>query len=139
MTKIPETRPGYFITNQSEESHVPCTPHPKCWGTNSQYSYCVCVCAQSLQSCLNLPMERSLPGLCVHGILPRIWEWVAMPSSREYSYTRDRTHASPTSPAWQADSLPTEPGALQINAVPSFITTPYLGKLALLCCGQANW
>ena len=41
------------------------------------------VCVLSLQSCLTLcnPMDCSLPGSCVHGILQaRILEWVAMPS-----------------------------------------------------------
>ena len=43
-----------------------------------------CVCAKSLQSCLTLcdPMDCSLPGSSVHGILQaRILDWVAMPSS----------------------------------------------------------
>ena len=42
-------------------------------------------CAKSLQSCLTLfdPIDCSLPGSSVHGILQaRILEWVAMPSSR---------------------------------------------------------
>ena len=31
-----------------------------------------------------LPMDCSLPGPSVHGILQaRIWDWVAMPSSRD--------------------------------------------------------
>ena len=39
------------------------------------------------------PMDRSLPGSSVHGILQaRILEWVAMPSSRGSSRPRDRTH-----------------------------------------------
>ena len=44
----------------------------------------VCVCAKSLQSHLTLcdPMDCSLPGSSVHGILQaRILEWVAVPSS----------------------------------------------------------
>ena len=50
-----------------------------------------------LQSCLTLcgPMDCSPPGSSVHGILQlRILEWVAMPSSRESSPPRDRTHVS---------------------------------------------
>ena len=42
----------------------------------------MCVRAKSLQSCLTLcdPMDYSLPGSSVHGILhARILEWVAMP------------------------------------------------------------
>ena len=48
-------------------------------------SLCACVCAKSLQSCLTLcdPMNCSLRGSSVHGILQaRMLEWVAMPSSR---------------------------------------------------------
>ena len=43
------------------------------------------VCMLSLQLCPTLcdPMDRSPPGLSVHGILQaRILEWVAMPFSR---------------------------------------------------------
>ena len=52
------------------------------------------VCAQSLQSCLTLcdPMDSSPTDSSVHGIvLARILEWVAIPSSRGSSQTRDRT------------------------------------------------
>ena len=47
-----------------------------------------CMRAKSLQSCLAFcnPMDCSLPGFSVHGILQaRILEWVAMPSSSESS------------------------------------------------------
>ena len=50
-----------------------------------------------LQSCLTLcdPMNCSLPGFSVHGILQaEILEWVAMPSSRDSSQPRDQTHIS---------------------------------------------
>ena len=53
-----------------------------------------CVCAKSLQLCLTLcdPMDCSLPGSSVHGILQaRLLEWVAMPASRGSSQPRDRT------------------------------------------------
>ena len=46
------------------------------------------VCAQSLQSSLTLcdPMDYSLPGSSVHGIIQaRILQWVAMPSSFKWS------------------------------------------------------
>ena len=52
---------------------------------------------KSLQSCLTLwyPMDCSLPGSSVHGILQaRILEWVAMPSSRGSSQPRDRNYSS---------------------------------------------
>ena len=60
------------------------------------------------QSCLTLcdPMDCSLPGSSVHGILQaRILEWAVMPSSRGSSRPRDQTQVS----ALQADSLPSEP------------------------------
>ena len=49
------------------------------------------------QSCLTLcdPMDCSLPGSSVHGILQgRIVEWVTVPFSRESSRPRDQTHVS---------------------------------------------
>ena len=57
----------------------------------------VCLCAKSLQLCPTLcdPMNCSLPGSSVHGILQeRILEWVAMSSSRGSSQTRDQTCVS---------------------------------------------
>ena len=57
----------------------------------------MCVCVLVAQSCLTLcnPMDRSLPGSSVHGILQaRILEWVAMPSSRRSSQPRDGTWVS---------------------------------------------
>ena len=50
-----------------------------------------------VQSCLTLcdPVDCSLPGSSVHGILQaRILEWVAMSSSRGSSRPRDGTHVS---------------------------------------------
>ena len=61
------------------------------------------------QSCPTLcdPLDCSLPGSSVHGILQaRILEWVAMPSSRGSSQPRDQTEVSST--LW-ADSVPSEP------------------------------
>ena len=56
---------------------------------------CVCMCTKSLQSFLTLcyPMDCSLPGSSVHGVLQeRILEWVAMSSSRGSSQSRDWIH-----------------------------------------------
>ena len=53
-----------------------------------------CLLAQSLQSCLPLcdPMDCSLPGSPVHGILQaRILEWAAMPSSGSHTGTGKHT------------------------------------------------
>ena len=57
-------------------------------------SVCVCVCSVA-QSCPTLcdPMDCCPPGSSVHEISQaRILEWVAMPSSRGSSRSRDRTH-----------------------------------------------
>ena len=56
--------------------------------------------AKSLQLCPTLwnPMDCSPPGSSVHGILQsRILEWVAMPSSRGSSPSRDWSHVSSVS------------------------------------------
>ena len=63
--------------------------------------------AQSLQSCSTLcdPMDHSLPGSSVHGILQaRILAWVAVPSSRGSSQPSE---IEPRSSTLQVDSLPT--------------------------------
>ena len=55
------------------------------------------MCAQSLQLCLTLcnTMDCSPPGFSVRGTLQaRILEWVAMPSSRGSSWSRDWTCVS---------------------------------------------
>ena len=55
------------------------------------------VCAKSLQSSPALcdPMDCSLPGSSICGILQAaILEWVTMPSTRESFQPRDRTHIS---------------------------------------------
>ena len=66
------------------------------------------------ESCLTLcdPMNCSLPGSSVHGILQaRMLEWIAisfdLPSLRI-------ERLSPMSPAFQADSLPTEPSDMLV-------------------------
>ena len=71
------------------------------------------MCAQLLQSCPALwdPIDCSLPGSSVHGILQAsILEWVSMPSSRGSGIPDPGIKpASLVSPALQAGSLPTEP------------------------------
>ena len=55
------------------------------------------------------PVDCSLPGSSVHGILQaRILEWVAMPSSGDLP-NQGIKPISPASPALQASSLSTEP------------------------------
>ena len=56
-----------------------------------------CVCVLVAQLCLTLrdPVDCSLPGSSVHGILQaRILEWVAIPFSRGSSWPRDWTRVS---------------------------------------------
>ena len=55
---------------------------------------CVCVCVQSCPTLCD-PMDFTLPGFSVHGILQaRIMKWVAIPFSRVSSWLRDGTHVS---------------------------------------------
>ena len=59
------------------------------------------------------PMDCSLPGSSVHGILQaRILVWVAVPFSRDLP----NPGMEPRSPALQADSLPSEPPGKPIEA-----------------------
>ena len=56
-----------------------------------------CVHAKLIQSCLTLcnPMDYSLPGYSVHGILQAgILAWAAIPFSRGSSQPRDQTQVS---------------------------------------------
>ena len=74
------------------------------------------------------PMDYSLPGSSVHGILQaRILEWVAMPSSRG--------SPQPRSPVLQADSLLSEPPGKPKNTG--------VGSLSLLhgnfLTQESNW
>jgi len=74
----------------------------KCWGKR----------AKSLQSRPTLcdPMDSSLPGSSVHGVLlARVLEWVVMPSSRGSSWPRDWTHVSLCLLHWHMGSLPWAP------------------------------
>ena len=70
---------------------------PVALGQDSTYIYiCIYICAvhtKSLQLCPTLcdPLDYSLPGSSVHGILQaRVLEWVSVPS-RGSSQSRDRT------------------------------------------------
>ena len=66
-----------------------------CFSFTSTVCVCVCVCVLSHVWLFCKPMDHSLPGSSVHGILQaRILEWVAMPSSRGSSQPRDATRGS---------------------------------------------
>ena len=78
-----------------------------CPGSRHSHLLIACVCVLVAQSCLTLcdPMNCSLPGFPVRGILQaRILEWTAIPFSRGSSPPRDQTLVS----SLQADSLPFE-------------------------------
>ena len=65
-----------------------------------------CVCAQAYSTLCN-PMDSSPPGSSVRWTLQtRILQWVAMPSSRGSSQTREWIHISYISLHWQAGYLP---------------------------------
>ena len=67
---------------------------------------CVCVCVLIAQSCPTLcnPMDYSLRGSSVHGILQaRVWSSLLSPGNLP------DLGIEPGSPALQADSLPSEP------------------------------
>ena len=59
------------------------------------FQVCACVVSHFSHAWLCVSMNSSLPGSSVHGILQaRILHWVAMPSSRESSQSKDWTCVS---------------------------------------------
>jgi len=79
-------RPSFFFSKREHWYLVVCV------------CVCVCVCLCSVaQLCPTLckPMDCSLPGSSIHGILPaRTLEWVAISYSRRSSQLKDQTHIS---------------------------------------------
>ena len=82
-------------------AHHPWELHVNCVSCSVVYMGSVCVFVSVsvlvIQSCLTLYdlMDCTQPGSSIHGILQtRILEWVAMPSSRRTSQSRDQTHVS---------------------------------------------
>ena len=92
LSQTPVTLPLYAVAAADLETGQYLSPRPR---EDLKWSLAVsCVPAKSLQWCLTLchPMDHSLPGFSVHGILQaRILEWVAMPSSRGSSRSRVQT------------------------------------------------
>ena len=82
-----------WLSKQNSDLSKHCTePLILLYWTFCYSHFNVCVPANLLQACLTLcdPMDYSLPGSSVHGILQaRILEWIAMPPSRESSRSRD--------------------------------------------------
>ena len=63
--------------------------------------------SEVIQSCPTLsdPVDCSLPGSCIHGILQaRILEWVAISFSKDLP----NPEIKPGSPALEADALPSD-------------------------------
>ena len=76
-------------------------------------SMSVCLVTQSHPT-LCSPMDCSLPGSSVHGILQaRILEWVAMPSSRGSSRPRNWTHISCIADRFFTTESPGKPADVQ--------------------------
>ena len=78
-------------------------------------------CAESLQLCPTLcnPMDCSLPGSSIHGILQAsILEWVAMPSFRGSSRPHGSTLHLLCPLHWQVGSLPLAPPAKPKRYIP---------------------
>ena len=148
MIKIPETSPCYLTTNQSEESHVPCNRYPAmppvlplkafsdspCWVWVFKHELPILLAWKwkhlVTQLCPTLcdPMDCSLPGSSVHGILQaRILEWAAISFSRGASWPRDWTWVSFIAgrffAIWATREAPLLAWCYSIKAVLSFITT----------------
>ena len=115
--QTPETMRTPDGSHQQPEEQ-PAPPWAELWETAREGAPDRHVRAQSHQSYLTLwdPMDCSPPGSSVHGILQaRILEWVAVPSSRGFSWPRDWTCISmspalagrffTTSATWEAPCL----------------------------------
>ena len=113
--------PGILQTNLQGPSHRHVFP-PESWAgcltllmENSKSFAGICCCCSVAKSCPTLsdPMDCSLPGSSVHGIIQaKILEWVAILSSRGHLLNPGM---EPASPAWQAGSL--QPSHLESPSV----------------------
>ena len=99
-----------------------------------QYSLCVCLAAQSCPAFCDPMDSSSLPVSSVHGILGKILECVATPSSRGSSQPRDRTQVSCI-----AGGFCTIRGTREALRVLSFWAKVGLHLLAFLCWWVSLW
>ena len=86
-----------FLVMAWMSHHSQITQRNSCKAHDNRKALCFDMCACSLTQCVGLcgPMDCSLPGFSVYGILQaRILEWVAIPFSRGSSRPRDWTHVS---------------------------------------------
>ena len=101
---------------------------------NVKFKHIVCAAcmhAWLLHSCLTLcdPMDCSLPGASVHGILcARILEWVAVCFSRRSSQLRDQSSISCIAGRF----FTTEPPGKPLNILPSHNWSNKVTKLVFL-------
>ena len=96
-------------------------------------SLCVCSVTQSYATFCD-PMDCSLPGSSVHGILQaRILEWLLFPSPEDLPDPRIRKIFKKMHLLhllhWQADSLPWEPPGKSQNKLSSFAWFCLINKL----------
>ena len=101
-----------IITSASQCSIWMCVPHRACTSSLLSPAAAAAAAAKSLQPCPTLcdPMDCSLPGFFVHGILQaRTLEWVAISFSNAWkwkvkvkSLSRVRLFATPWTAAYQA-------------------------------------
>ena len=97
--KSPALAAGFFTTSSTWEEFV----------LHLYINLETCSVAQSYLTLCN-PMDCSPSGSSLHRILQaRILEWVAMPSSRRSSWSRDQTCVSKCPLHCQAGSLPLTP------------------------------
>ena len=108
------------------------------WGGQST-SYLFYYIVKVAQSCPILcdPMDCSLPGSSVHGILQtRILEWVVIPFSRRSSQPRDQTHVSCIA-GWFFTIWATREALFHSSVyvpipISHFISPPFLSPLATI-------
>ena len=129
--------PGKSPTHCIETS---CCSHLLCSGAvlpwfSGPWDFWRVMPARSLWSCPTLcnPMDYRLPGSSVHGILQaKTLEWVAVPSSRESSQSRDRTCVSYLYLHWPVGSSPLAPiPVVYFTEYPSFEFVWYFLEIRL--------